>query len=223
MSWSNPPGHDHVLVERRLHLGIVFRVFVGQEDTGAHDAQRVFQQSPHISVVVSPGGRKRQQRLAVVREQRLDQLPQGDVLDPLLGDPQQFVDTSAADRNATGADKASDRTRRPRRRRPPRESCGFPTAARSWSLDRRRGLCKTPRDSSGRGSPRPRANRPRSESLPRGRRRESPRDSRASSVLVFSSSLTVISRNRSASWPGEISESVRMGMAQKHEKGISGI
>ena len=37
-------------------------------------------------------------------------------------------------------------------------------------------------------------------------------------VLVFNSSLTVINRNRSASWPGDIWERVTMGMVRGIEK-----
>ncbi len=85
-------GDDQALVQRRLHVGIVVGVLVGQKDARAGDAERVFQQPADVGVMVSPRGRMHQQRLAVGRQQRLDQLAQGGVADVLPGDRQQFVE-----------------------------------------------------------------------------------------------------------------------------------
>ena len=46
---QNGPGHDHVFIQPRLHIGIVLVVFVGQEYGGAGNAKRVLQ----------PAGRRR--------------------------------------------------------------------------------------------------------------------------------------------------------------------
>ena len=104
------PGHDQAAFKPGLQVGIVFGVFVGQIDRRAGHAQHVLQPAADKGMMVVRGGRQRQQRVAVGREQSTRSGSRsGGVVDPLCGDRHQFGEHRSRSNRDCGRHKGGEK------------------------------------------------------------------------------------------------------------------